>query len=182
MAIFDYDRRRSYEYALRWAYRRNPLFTDFSELGGDCTAFVSQCIFAGCCRMNFTEDIGWYYISINDRAPAWSGVEFLYDFITTNTGDGPFGSESDVMRLRTGDVIQLADENGDWYHTLLVIGRDGGEVLVAAHTVDCFARPLSTYSYTTLRGIRIEGYRSGSDTCDCFEGLINGTRLELCRN
>ena len=35
MAIFDYDRRRAYEYALRWAYRRNPLFTDFSELGGD---------------------------------------------------------------------------------------------------------------------------------------------------
>lgn len=182
MAVFDYDRRRAYEYALRWAYRRNPLFYDFSDSGGDCTAFVSQCIFAGCCRMNFTETFGWYYISVDDRAPAWTGVEFLYNFLTTNTGDGPFGSEADVRSLRTGDVIQLANSEGDYYHTLVVIGRDEDEILVAAHTVDSFARPLSTYDYASLRGIRIEGYRSESDACDCFDGLQSGTRLELCRS
>ena len=182
MATFDYDRRRAYDYALRWAYKRNPLFYDFSDSGGDCTAFVSQCIFAGCCRMNFTETFGWYYVSADDRAPAWTGVEFLYNFLTSNTGDGPFGVESELRALRTGDVIQLADDKGDFYHTLLVIGRYAGDILVASHTLDSFARPLSSYSYASLRGIRIEGYRSESDTCDCFAGLITGERLVLCRS
>lgn len=180
MAIFDYDRRRAFEYALRWAYKRNPLFYDFSDSGGDCTAFVSQCIFAGCCRMNFTETFGWYYVSVNDRAPAWSGVEFLYNFLTSNEGDGPFGGEVTLRETRTGDVIQLADSDGDYYHTLLVIGRNGDDILVASHTIDSFARPLSSYSYASLRAIRIEGYRSETDTCRCFDGLISGERLELC--
>jgi len=180
MAIFDYDRRRVYEYALHWAYRRNPLFLDFADLGGDCTSFVSQCIFAGCCRMNFTADFGWYYVSADDRAPAWTGVEFLYNFLTANDSDGPFGREMPLRNLRTGDVIQLADDVGEWYHSLTVIGRDADDILVAAHTIDSFARPLSTYNYASLRGIRIEGYRSERDDCDCFEGLISGTSLQLC--
>lgn len=30
--------------------------------------------------MNYTKNTGWYYNSINDRSPSWSGVEFLYKF------------------------------------------------------------------------------------------------------
>lgn len=180
MAVFDYDRRRCYEYALRWAYRRNPLFYDFSELGGDCTSFVSQCIFAGCCRMSFSDTLGWYYISPELRAPAWTGVEFLYDFLTSNSGTGPFASVADEKYLRTGDVIQLANADGDFYHSLVVIARTNGETLVASHSIDSFARPLSTYSYSSLRALHIEGYRSDSDMCDCFDALLDGTRLETC--
>lgn len=182
LKIFDYDRRRAYEYALRWAYRRNPLFYDFTQLGGDCTSFVSQCIFAGCCTMNFSADYGWYFISTDERAPAWTGVEFLYDFLTSNEDVGPFGNEALLREIHTGDVIQLADEEGDYYHSLLVIGRDADELLVSAHSTDVFARPLSSYDYGTLRAIRIEGYRSARDMCDCFEGLLSGTRLETCRD
>ncbi len=182
MKIFDYDRRRVYEYALRWAYRRNPLFYDFTELGGDCTGFVSQCILAGCCTMNFTADYGWYYISADERAAAWTGVEFLYSFLTDNVGVGPFGKEVSLREVHTGDVLQLADEEGDYYHTLAVIGRDAGELLVAAHSVDAFARPLSSYNYAAVRAVHIDGYRSSRDMCDCFGGLLSGERLEICRD
>lgn len=184
MAVFDYDRRRCYEYALRWAYRRNPLFYDFTDLGGDCTSFVSQCIFAGCCRMNFSETLGWYYISSEKRAPAWTGVEFLYDFLTSESDAGSFASVVDEKYLRTGDVIQLANAEGDYYHSLLVIARTteraGGEILVSSHSIDSFARPLSTYNYTSLRALHIEGYKSESDMCDCFDELYDGTRLVTC--
>ena len=47
-----YDRRRAVEYALRWALSRNPEYYDFEDIGGDCTNFVSQCLFAGCGVMN----------------------------------------------------------------------------------------------------------------------------------
>ena len=81
IAYKEYNRLRAVQYAKRWALERNPLFIDFAGRGGDCTNFVSQCILAGCCTMNFTPDFGWYYIDSNDRAPAWSSVEFLYDFL-----------------------------------------------------------------------------------------------------
>ena len=76
-----YNRDRAVEYARRWALSRNPLFINFAGIGGDCTNFVSQCVLAGSCTMNFTRDFGWYYISSSDRAPAWAGVEYFYDFM-----------------------------------------------------------------------------------------------------
>ena len=47
MVIKPYDRRAAVEYAHKWAFGRNPEFYDFSEIGGDCTNFASQCLYAG---------------------------------------------------------------------------------------------------------------------------------------
>ena len=44
------------EYAMLWWDRRNPEYTDFSEMGGDCTSFVSQILYAGGAVMNHTPD------------------------------------------------------------------------------------------------------------------------------
>ena len=75
MDVFrNYDRGRALAYAKRWARGRNPLFYNFTGIGGDCTNFVSQCVLAGCCAENFTPDFGWYYRSPEDRAPAFTGV------------------------------------------------------------------------------------------------------------
>ena len=60
-----YDRRAAVLYAHRWAYGRNPAFYDYEGLGGDCTNFASQCIYAGSGVMNFTPTFGWYYIDSN---------------------------------------------------------------------------------------------------------------------
>ncbi|HIS96851.1 MAG TPA: amidase domain-containing protein, partial [Candidatus Scatomorpha pullistercoris] len=77
-----YDRQRAVAYARRWAYSRNPLFYNFTGIGGDCTNFISQCLLAGCCVMNCTPTFGWYYRNASDRAPAWTGVQYLYNFLT----------------------------------------------------------------------------------------------------
>ena len=76
----SYNREYAVAYARRWALMRNPLFIDFTGIGGNCTNFVSQCLLAGSSVMDFTPTFGWYYRSPEDRAPAWSGVEQLYDF------------------------------------------------------------------------------------------------------
>ena len=145
------------EYARRWAFSRNPSFYDFNDLGGDCTNFVSQCIYAGGAVMNYTRDVGWYYISLNDRAAAWTGVEYFYRFITTNRGAGPFGEEVDISKAAVGDVIQLGGSAG-FYHSLLVTSLCG-EPCVAAHSFDAFDRPLSSYFFEKLRCIHIIGAR-----------------------
>ena len=78
----NYNRRLAVLYANRWAYFRNPNFYDFSDVGGDCTNFTSQCLLAGGAVMNYTPDFGWYNVESEDRAPAWSSVKYFYDFIT----------------------------------------------------------------------------------------------------
>ena len=180
MQTFIYNRSRSLLYARRWAYRRNPLFFDFAGSGGNCTNFVSQCILAGSCIMNFTETFGWYYISTDDRAPAWTGVEFLYNFLISNSGVGPFGYEAEVRDLQVGDVVQLMNSDGVFYHTLIVTGYSDGDILIAAQTNDAFDRPISTYNYEAARGIHIEGVRSDSGMCECFNDLFNGISLPQC--
>ncbi len=172
-------------YAERWALDRNPLFENFTGRGGDCTNFVSQAILAGSCKMNFTKDFGWYFIDDGDRAPAWSGVEFFYDFMTQapeffseNGGVGPFGRVVSREEVAPGDVVQLANEFGDFYHTLIVTRVENGEILIAAHSDDALNRPLSTYNYTTDRFIRIEGVNLVFEE-ECFDALLNGESLPL---
>ena len=153
-----YDRRRAVAYARRWALGRNPAYYDFSELGGDCTNFASQSIFAGAGVMNYTPTVGWYYVSPDERAPAWTGVEFLYNFLVGNTSVGPFGREVSWLEALPGDVVQLGDATGDFYHTP-VITAIRPTILVCAHSYDALDVPLSGYDAAKVRFIRIDGVR-----------------------
>ena len=174
----EYDRLRAQSYAERWALSRNPLFLDFSGRGGDCTSFVSQAVLAGGCVMNFTPTYGWYYVSPDDRAAAWTGVPYFYNFLLTNTGTGPFGQETAPGLLEIGDVIQLGRDDGVFYHSLLVTGFSRQGYLVSAHSDDALNRPLSTYDYDRARYLHILGVREEiPDRADCFNALIAGEAI-----
>ena len=180
-----YDRRRAVEYARRWALSRNPLFIDFTGQGGNCTNFVSQCIFAGAPVMNYTETFGWYYISPDDRAPAWSGVDELYNFLTgapdfssQNKGYGPFATDARTARtIDIGDVIQLANDSGSFYHTLIISDFTDNDILVCAQSNDALDRPLSTYNYASLRALHIEGAMLYFDDEKLAQGILSGSSL-----
>ena len=153
-----YDRQRAAAYAVRWAMGRNPAYYDFTKIGGDCTNFVSQCLFAGSGIMNFTPVTGWFYRSADDRTASWTGVEYLYRFLMGNRGPGPYAELCRVTEAGVGDVVQLADAEGKFYHCLLVL-RPGRDPLVAAHDFNALYRPLSTYSYTEARFLHVLGSR-----------------------
>ena len=180
-----YDRRRAVEYARRWALSRNPLFVDFTGQGGNCTNFVSQCIFAGAPVMNYTETFGWYYVSPTDRAPAWSGVDELYGFLTgapdfasQNGGYGPYATDAKISKtIDVGDVIQLADENGEFYHTLIISAFTDNDILVCAQSNDALDRPLSSYNYSSLRALHIEGAMLYFNDRSLFENILNASAL-----
>jgi hypothetical protein len=184
-----FDPVRAVEYARRWALDRNPLFIDFTGIGGNCTNFVSQAILAGSCVMNPTPDFGWYYFSEEDRAPAWSSVEAFYSFMTgapdfasVNGGIGPFASVIPRFRAVPGDVAQYADSAGDWYHTVIITAVENGEIYVLAQTDDALDRPLSSYRFANVRFLHIEGVRFEADESACFEGLLSGTELGFGRD
>ena len=180
-----YNRQRAVEYARKWALSRNPLFLDFTGSGGNCTNFVSQCIFAGCGVMNYTPTFGWFYISPEERAPAWTGVDELYSFLTAapdfaeaNKGYGPYGRDASVARtVELGDVIQLRNSRGAFYHSLIISGFTDTDVLVCAQSDDALDRPLSTYNYTSMRIIHIDGARLLFDDTVAFENIFNAIAL-----
>lgn len=160
MREYKLDIKAEIEYAKTWAYSRNPKYYDFEEIGGDCTNFVSQCIYAGGAKMNFTKDTGWYYIDLNNRAAAWTSAEFFGKFFLNNKSIGPFGKEVDLNEIQAGDVIQLGDLRGSFYHSLFVVNANGSGVFVASHSFDSFNRPLNSYDYDNLRCIHILGSRA----------------------
>jgi hypothetical protein len=116
--------------------------------------------------MNATPDIGWFYRSLNDRAAAWTGVEYFYRFLAGNAqgqgiggGAGPFAAVVGVGGLEIGDFVQLGRDTGDFYHTPIVVGFSGRVPLLAAHTYDVFGKPLNSYTFERLRCIHIIGAR-----------------------
>lgn len=159
MRALPYNREKAVSYARRWALGRNPAYFNFDGLGGDCTNFVSQCLYAGAGVMNYTRDTGWYYVNLSERAPAWTGVEFLRQFLVSNRSVGPFATEADRAELRPGDVVQLGDLGGRYYHTLIVT-EIAPEIRVVAHTFDALDRPLRSYDFAVARNLHILGVRN----------------------
>lgn len=159
-----YNREKAVQYAHKWAYSRNPNYANFDDMGGDCTNFASQCIYAGSGVMNYTPTYGWYYVSLNARAPAWTGVPFLYNFLTRDSGGpGPFGRDVAVEQVEPGDLVQLLFQGDIFKHTPVIV-RTGnppslGNILVAAHTYDADYKPVLSYTFQEIRFIHMEGVR-----------------------
>lgn len=163
LRLENYNRRAAVAYAHRWAYGRNPAFYDYEELGGDCTNFASQCIFAGSGIMNFTPTYGWYYLDSNQKAPAWTGVPYLWNFLTREEESvGPVAKAATLADLLPGDIIQLSfTGDGTYQHSPVVIATGRiptlQNTLVAAHSYDSDYRPLSTYQFQDIRFLHITG-------------------------
>lgn len=156
MHFVNYNRKNAIEYAEKWAKARNNAYMNFDNIGGDCTNFASQCLYAGVNVMNYQKDVGWYYNSPDDRAAAWSGAEYFIKFMLSNKNEGPFATAVSINNLEIGDFISL-NNGSEYYHTLIVTGFSGGTPLVSAHTDDAYMRKLNTYSFKSASGIHILG-------------------------
>jgi hypothetical protein len=162
--IKPYDRAKAVEYAHKWAYARNPAYLDFENLGGDCTNFASQCIFAGSGVMNYTPVFGWYYINSYNRTASWTGVNYLYNFLVNNKGSGPFAEEADFSGVEPGDIAQLSFRDSKHFdHSPVVVSVGNppgiGNILVAAHSFDTDFYRLIDFEPAYIRFIHIIGVR-----------------------
>ena len=161
--IHPYDREAAVAYAHEWAYRRNPKYLDFENIGGDCTNFASQCLYAGSGVQNYTPVYGWYYITPDRRSASWTGVQYFYNFLIGNRGVAPFGREVSIDAVEPGDFVQLATHRDQYHHTPVIVAAGAQprlqNILVAAHSYDADNRPLSSYDIRKIRFIHIEGVR-----------------------
>lgn len=162
MKKLQYNRELAIKYAEKWAYSRNPKYYNFDDIGGDCTNFISQCIFAGSNVMNYNKNNGWYYISGNNKSPSWTGVQFLYNFLVNNKGVGPYGIKSEISDLEIGDIIQLSFDGNTFTHSLIIVNIEDNNlnnIYTSSHTFDSFNRKVSSYSFRNIRFVHLEGVR-----------------------
>lgn len=104
----------------------NSAYTNYHNMGGDCTNFVSQCLYAA----GFGDDtIGtgdpskWSYSPT--RTPSWAGAAKFREYCRNNdmSGNGRYGwsvtTSSTLAKMNIGDVIQLcwATESGSADHS-----------------------------------------------------------------
>lgn len=162
MRLVPYDRAAAVRYAHEWAYGRNPRFYDYELLGGDCTNFASQCLYAGSRIMDYTPTYGWYYIDANRKAPAWTGVVYLYNYLTRDRAAvGPAARDTSIFEMLPGDIVQLSFDGIRWAHSPVVVAvgepRSYDNVLVAAHSYDADYRPLSSYEFASIRFLHVFG-------------------------
>lgn len=160
MKYISYNRPAVINYARKWAFSRNPNYYNFDSIGGDCTSFASQCIYAGSQKMNYTKDLGWYYINGNNKSPSWSGVEYLYQFLTNNKDIGPQAIETTQTKIEIGDIAQLSFEGEQFGHTLVIVAIQNKFTLqgikIASHTLDSFGKPIAEYNFQKIRWLHIE--------------------------
>ncbi|MBE7074644.1 MAG: amidase [Clostridiales bacterium] len=163
LKVNKYNRNLAVDYAIKYALVRNNKYFDYTNIGGNCTNYISQCLFAGAPQMNFSSN-GWFYISPANTSISWANVEPFYNFITTNTGIGIFAKESPLSMCEAGDVIQLKFKNKNIFsHALLVTkinAPNPKDIIVCANTRDIKNVPLSYYTYEKMRLIHILGFRT----------------------
>ncbi|MFR9189079.1 MAG: amidase domain-containing protein [Anaerotruncus massiliensis (ex Togo et al. 2019)] len=153
-----YDRSKAAAYAEKWAFSRNPRYISFDGMGGDCTSFVSQCLYAGTGVMNFTAIPAGTTIPPPTAPPPGAACPSL-----PLSGGQPLGRAlrpgGGARGAGAGDLIQLGDASDKWYHSLVT--EVTGTISSCPPTPSTPPPPLSSYVYAQARGIHIEGRAAG---------------------
>lgn len=106
-------------------------------------------------KMNYNLENGWYYNNGYDKSPSWSGVEFLYKFLTTNKSYGPHGITTTQENVIPGDIAQLSFSGTKFEHSLFIIDTSNG-ISIATHTYDVLGKKLVDYTFAKVRFVHIE--------------------------
>lgn len=163
--------------------RRNSLFPDFSNNGGDCQNFASQCLWFGLggtpsastitsarypmvnATMSPDSTRQWFVMTDWTHSATWTGVNSFASHVEngTTTKLGLYGNTyKGVANARVGDILQISDDNGaSYYHSYVVVNVTGStpdQIYVSSHTSDRQNEKLSVCSPNdTYRIVRIIG-------------------------
>lgn len=165
-----YNRAAAIEYADKYYHTRNKDWYNFTDEGGNCQNYASQCLLAGGLNMDYTGDLQWKcYIEDPDYDPgingeetqsgrtrSWVGVNYFYDYIKYNEGYGLVGEVNvNLYYAEPGDIIMVG--NGGLAHTVIVSKVVDGHTLVHSNSIDMKDYPLEAYTYLNVSLIKILG-------------------------
>ena len=165
-----YNRTAAVAYSDLYYHSRNSEWYNFSDEGGNCQNYASQCLLAGGIEMDFAGQQQWkcyvedpeYEPEINEvetpwgRTASWVHVPSFYEYAKDNDSKG-LVAECDVnlYYAEPGDIIIVG--NGEKAHTVIVSKIVDGHVLVNSNSIDMKDFPIEGYTYTDIVLIKILG-------------------------
>ncbi|GAB6273191.1 MAG: hypothetical protein STSR0004_00540 [Peptococcaceae bacterium] len=169
MATFSYDSAKGSRYAQKYAPEgQNSIIRLFYYIpGGDCTNFVSQCVWAAyggwvegndakskenirnCVRM-----VAGIWQGGGGGTPNWEQVLKFFSYVISSKTYGPKGSKFaesvaksfPLSSIRVGDVLQVKRGSGGTYghsvYVSVINGSTPDKIFVCQHSSDIKNRPL----------------------------------------
>ena len=169
LSLQAYNPDNAVNYALDWAFSRNTdQWGDYDSNGGDCTNFVSQCLYAGGIPFdtvgNPSYNQRWFWYSNSNRTPPWTGVVPFWDYAINDTGVGLVATSTTRTGIYIGDVVQFYNSNDGWHHTVFVhnafTSNNYRYLYIACHTQDqCFYN-IDNYVGESFRYMHINGWNN----------------------
>lgn len=121
--LYYLNRSAGVTYARNWALSINPNWGNYESLGGDCTNFISQCLYAAGVPFD-TSGYTWYWYSDSNRAPAWTGASQFKSYALNNNSSstsnyGLYARTSQWGNVTISDIVQLGSTP---YHSMFISG------------------------------------------------------------
>ncbi|MHC1684869.1 MAG: amidase domain-containing protein [Clostridiaceae bacterium] len=149
-SVNDKDYNRGYNpsaacaYAQKYALNYNPEYKDFSNSGGDCTNFISQCLYAGGLKKTNT----W-----KPYTNAWHSNQFLRNYLVNNKIAIEYPT---ISPKPVGSIIQFFNpEKKRWAHSGIITYATKKDYLYCCHTYNKLNYPLSGVYPVFYRKIRV---------------------------
>lgn len=185
----EYNRSAAAQYALDYSASSDgtdAYNSKFPHFDADCQNFVSQCVWFGLGGTNTTTAISnknkpmmtttgrEWFCTKSGHSASWTVVGDFRNYVVSeaNGEDGIYGVrylKGKIANAQKGDVVQICDSNGTWYHSYIissVTGTYGSRTLsninICAHTSNRRNENLANVigaSSTNFRLIRISGTR-----------------------
>lgn len=157
----SYNASSAVNYAVRYANSYNSQYDSYFK---DCTNFVSQALHAGGISMRNPSYVRegitnttsyWYSIRYEEwhtnnyvyrwkTSTSWINVDALYSYsVKHGAAVYTYNSLSGIQNnARIGDVVQLKNAKGNWYHSIIITGGTRGNYTYCGHTTSRKNYPL----------------------------------------
>ena len=165
-----FDRNKAVAYANQYYHSRNPIWYNFTDEGGNCQNYASQCLLEGGIPLDYFGEEQWkcyvedpnYEPEINEeetatgRTRSWVNVGYFYNYAKWNEGKGMAADANvNLYYAQPGDIIIVG--NNGLSHTVIVSKVVDGHILVNSNSIDMKDYPVEAYTYTTVMLIKILG-------------------------
>lgn len=132
-------------YAEKYWKNYNTAYRRYSSVGGDCTNFVSQSLFAGGWKQvtSSREDYGTWYSKTSGESDTWIGVNEWSWFTQTAKRTTALAN---AYQMDVGDLLQMDfDRDGSKDHSMMTTYRSSSGVpYLTYHDTDTYRRSLSS--------------------------------------
>lgn len=153
-------------YAEYWWNKRNSHYADYSNVGGDCANFVSQCLIAGGLTLWKGSNGNGGGLDSRGCLPSCDNLHsHLSNFQSISyqrcVKSGSWDNELPSW-VSPGTVLIYGTAGGDeWRHTVVVTGGNGDAAAVSGHTSDEYGWSWTAFSaFSVVHVYKPNGYTS----------------------